>query len=94
MINIYSYVMKGQSSPIFLPFWSQDIAVDRYHRNQPQRINRENVAALGTSLPSATQVDLSATAAQMLQERANIGINTAVLKSSLDTDRQVLDILA
>ena len=54
----------------------------------------ENVAAIGTSLPSATQVDLSATAAQMLQERANIGINTAVLKSSLDTERQVLDILA
>lgn len=54
----------------------------------------EGVVALGTSLPSPTQVDLSTTAVQMMQEKANIGMNTAILKSTLESERRVLDILA
>lgn len=54
----------------------------------------EGISTFGTSLPSATQVDLSATAVQLIQEQANIGLNTAVLKSTIDSERQVLDILA
>ena len=54
----------------------------------------EPVAAIGTSLPSATQVDLSTTAVQMLQSKTEIGMNTAILKSSLESERRVLDILA
>ncbi|KQU17653.1 hypothetical protein ASG63_09120 [Methylobacterium sp. Leaf94] len=54
----------------------------------------EGIAILGTSLPSATQVDLSTTAVQLMQEKANIGMNTAILKSTLDSERRVLDILA
>jgi phage tail protein X len=54
----------------------------------------EGIAAIGTSLPSATQVDLSTTAVQLMQEKANIGMNTAILKSTLDSERRVLDILA
>lgn len=54
----------------------------------------EGIAAIGTSLPAATQVDLSTTAAQMMQEKANIGMNTAILKSTLESERRVLDILA
>ncbi|KQP33888.1 hypothetical protein ASF49_08510 [Methylobacterium sp. Leaf104] len=54
----------------------------------------EGVATIGTSLPSATQVDLSTTAVQLLQEKSNIGMNTAILKSTLDSERRVLDILA
>ncbi|MDB5646679.1 hypothetical protein [Methylobacterium sp.] len=54
----------------------------------------EGIAAMGTSLPSATQVDLSTTAVQMMQEKVNIGMNTAILKSTLDSERRVLDILA
>ncbi|MCK2054235.1 MULTISPECIES: hypothetical protein [unclassified Methylobacterium] len=54
----------------------------------------EGISTFGTSLPSATQVDLSTTAVQLIQEQANIGLNTAVLKSTIDSERQVLDILA
>ncbi|MGU3361749.1 hypothetical protein ACLBWX_15560 [Methylobacterium sp. M6A4_1b] len=54
----------------------------------------EGIAAIGTSLPSATQVDLSTTAVQLLQEKSNIGMNTAILKSTLESERRVLDILA
>lgn len=54
----------------------------------------EAIAAIGTSLPAATQVDLSTTAVQMLQDKAAIGMNTAILKSSLESERRVLDILA
>ena len=58
----------------------------------PRRLRA--IAAIGTSLPSATQVDLSTTAVQLMQEKANIGMNTAILKSTLDSERRVLDILA
>ncbi|WP_082503797.1 hypothetical protein [Methylobacterium sp. Leaf117] len=54
----------------------------------------EGISTFGTSLPSATQVDLSTTAVQLIQEQANIGLNTAVLKSTINSERQVLDILA
>lgn len=54
----------------------------------------EGIATLGTSLPSATQVDLSTTVVQMMQEKANIGINAAILKSTFESERKVLDILA
>ncbi|WP_019903232.1 hypothetical protein [Methylobacterium sp. 77] len=60
-----------------------------------QRFNNaaESIATVGTSLPSATQVDLSSSAVQLIESKAEFGINAAVLKSSLDTDRRVLDIL-
>lgn len=54
----------------------------------------EGVAAIGTSLPAAAQVDLSNTALQLIGAKSEVGLNTAVLKSSLDADRKVLDILA
>ncbi|NEU13100.1 hypothetical protein G3T14_13255 [Methylobacterium sp. BTF04] len=54
----------------------------------------EGVAAIGTSLPAAAQIDLSATALQLIGSKADVGLNTAILKSSLETDRKVLDILA
>ena len=54
----------------------------------------EGIAAIGTSLPAATQVDLSTTAVQMLQDKAAIDMNTAILKSTFDSERRVLDILA
>ncbi len=54
----------------------------------------ESVASIGTSLPSATQVDLSTTAMQLLESKAQFGINAAVLKSSIEADKRVLDILA
>lgn len=54
----------------------------------------EDVATLGTSLPQATQIDLSATAVQLIESKAEIGLNAAMLKSSLDTEKRVLDILA
>ncbi|GJE15585.1 hypothetical protein [Methylobacterium marchantiae] len=53
----------------------------------------ESIATLGTSLPSPTQVDLSSSAVRLIESKAEFGINAAVLKSSLDTDRRVLDIL-
>ena len=54
----------------------------------------EGIATIGTSLPRATQVDLSTTAVQMLQDKAAIDMNTAILKSTFDSERRVLDILA
>ncbi|MCJ2035201.1 hypothetical protein [Methylobacterium sp. J-068] len=54
----------------------------------------EGIATIGTSLPGATQVDLSATAVQLLQDKASIGMNTAILKSTFESERRVLDILA
>ncbi|WP_375409113.1 hypothetical protein [uncultured Methylobacterium sp.] len=53
----------------------------------------EDVATMGTSLPQATQVDLSATAVQLIESKAAISLNAAVLKSSVDTEKRVLDIL-
>lgn len=54
----------------------------------------ENLAMIGTSLPAASQVDLSSTARDLIASKAEVGLNTAILKSSLDTERRVLDILA
>ena len=54
----------------------------------------EDVATMGTSLPQATQVDLSATAVQLIESRAEFGLNAATLRSSLETEKRVLDILA
>ena len=54
----------------------------------------DSVAAIGTSLPAASQVDLSSTAQDLIESKAAVGLNTAILKTSLDTDRKVLDILA
>lgn len=53
----------------------------------------EDVATIGTSLPQATQVDLSATAVQLIESKSAVGLNAAVLKSSLDTEKRVLDVL-
>lgn len=53
----------------------------------------EDVAIIGTSLPQATQVDLSATAVELIESKAAISLNAAVLKSSVDTEKRVLDIL-
>ena len=54
----------------------------------------EGVAAMGTSLPDATQVDLSSAALQMMEAKAEVGLNAAVLRLSVDLDKRVLDILA
>lgn len=53
----------------------------------------EGIATLGTSLPSPTQVDLSSTAVQLIEDKADFGLNAAVLRSSLETEKRVLDIL-
>jgi hypothetical protein len=53
----------------------------------------EGVATLGTSLPSPVQVDLSATAVQLIESKADVSLNTAMLRSSLDAEKRVLDIL-
>lgn len=44
-------------------------------------------------LPSPTQVDLSSSAVQLMESKASFELNTAVLKSTLDTEKRVLDIL-
>lgn len=44
-------------------------------------------------LPSPTQVDLSSSAMQLLESKASFEVNTAVMKSTLDTEKRVLDIL-
>jgi phage protein U len=63
----------------------------------------EQIAAVGmtlpsptqveTNLPSATQVDLSSSALQLMESKAGFDVGTAVLKSTLDTEKRVLDIL-
>ncbi|MCC0807587.1 hypothetical protein FPV16_15345 [Methylobacterium sp. W2] len=53
----------------------------------------EQIATIGTSLPSPTQVDLSSSAVQLIESKADFELNTAVLKSTLDTEKRVLDIL-
>ena len=50
------------------------------------------VAEIGTSLPSATQVDLSSTAVQMIEDKAAFTANAAVLRASDAMERKVLDI--
>ena len=52
-----------------------------------------SIATLGTSLPAPTQVDLSQTAVQLIEDKAVFGLNAAVLKSSVDAEKRVLDIL-
>lgn len=54
----------------------------------------DGVAAIGTSLPAASQVDLSSTARDLIESKAAVRLNTAILKSSLEADRKILDILA
>lgn len=44
-------------------------------------------------LPSPTQVDLSSSAVQLMESKASFELNTAVLKSTLDTEKRVLDML-
>ncbi|WP_292507264.1 hypothetical protein [Methylobacterium sp.] len=61
--------------------------------SQRYAVAAEEVATIGTSLPQATQIDLSATAVQLIESKFEIGLNAAVLKSSLDTEKRVLDIL-
>ena len=61
--------------------------------SQRYAVAAEKVATIGTSLPQATQIDLSATAVQMIESKAEFGLNAAVLKSSVDTEKRVLDIL-
>lgn len=51
------------------------------------------IATLGTSLPSPTQVDLSSTAVQLIEAKADFSLNAAVLRSTLDTEKRALDIL-
>lgn len=54
----------------------------------------QSVATVGTSLPAAAQIDLSSTALQLVASKSEVGLNTAILKSSLESERRVLDILA
>ena len=51
------------------------------------------VAEIGTSLPSATQVDLSSTAVRLIEDKAAFAANAAVLRASVAMERKVLDIL-
>ena len=44
-------------------------------------------------LPSPTQVDLSSSAVELMESKASFELNTAVLKSTPDTEKRVLDIL-
>ncbi|MCJ2083480.1 hypothetical protein [Methylobacterium sp. J-090] len=52
------------------------------------------MATIGSSLPAATQVDLSSTALQLTEARTDFGLNAAMLRTSLDMEKRVLDILA
>ncbi|KQP34053.1 hypothetical protein ASG60_00310 [Methylobacterium sp. Leaf469] len=54
----------------------------------------EGIARIGTSLPAAAQVDLSTTAMQLLAAKTDVSLNTVMLRSSLDMEKRVLDILA
>ena len=54
----------------------------------------EGVATIGTSLPAAAQVDLSTTALQLIQAKTDVSLNAAMMRSSLDMEKRVLDILA
>ncbi|HEX8417083.1 MAG TPA: hypothetical protein VF641_05705 [Methylobacterium sp.] len=60
-----------------------------------QRYGRaaEGVAMLGTSLPSPVQMDLSVSAVQLIEAKADVSMNVALLRSTLDTEKRVLDIL-
>ncbi|KQP58497.1 hypothetical protein ASG40_08115 [Methylobacterium sp. Leaf399] len=53
----------------------------------------ETVATLGTSLPQASQVDLSTTAIELIESKAAVALNTAVMRSSIETEKRVLDML-
>ena len=50
------------------------------------------VAEIGTSLPSAAQVDLSSTAVQLIEDKAAFAANAAVVRASDAMERTVLDI--
>lgn len=52
----------------------------------------ETVAAIGTSLPGATQVDLSSAAVRLIADKAGFEADAAVLRMAVETDRKVLDI--
>lgn len=54
----------------------------------------ESVGPIGTSLPAAAQVDLSAAALQLIASTSNVGVEAATLTSSRDSDRRALDMLA
>ncbi|WP_246686524.1 MULTISPECIES: hypothetical protein [unclassified Methylobacterium] len=50
------------------------------------------MAEIGTSLPSAAQVDLSSTAVRLIEDKAAFAANAAVLRASDAMERTVLDI--
>ncbi len=52
----------------------------------------ERVVDIGTSLPSATQVDLSSAAVQLIADKAAFTANAAVLRAVTESERKVLDI--
>lgn len=59
----------------------------------------EAVSAAGTpassaTLPSATTIDLSSVARSISEAQTDFGVNAAMLKSSVEAERKVLDILA
>ncbi|KQP08152.1 MAG: hypothetical protein Q7T93_12735 [Methylobacterium sp.] len=54
----------------------------------------EGVATIGTSLPAATQVDLSSTALNLMEAKTDVSLNAAMLRTALDMEKRVLDILA
>ncbi|GJD31428.1 hypothetical protein PMNALOAF_2686 [Methylobacterium adhaesivum] len=53
----------------------------------------KDVVVYGTSLPSPTQVSLSSMALELIANKNDVSLNAAVLRSSLDTEKRVLDIL-
>lgn len=53
----------------------------------------KEVLVIGTSLPSPTQVSLSSMALELIANKTDVSLNAIVMRSSLDTEKRVLDIL-
>ncbi|SFG90799.1 hypothetical protein [Methylobacterium gossipiicola] len=52
----------------------------------------KDVVTIGTSLPSPTQISLSSMALELIANKNDVSLNAAVLRSSLDMEKRVLDI--
>ena len=53
----------------------------------------KDVIIIGTSLPSPTQISLSGMALELIANKSDVSLNAAVMRSSLDVEKRVLDIL-
>jgi hypothetical protein len=52
----------------------------------------KDIVVIGTSLPSPTQISLSGMALELIANKSDVSLNAAVMRSSLDTEKRVLDV--